>query len=143
MLDEKALRKQFDAGNVPAEKQDAVVGQLKRWLAMINMQSTINADGTSGSTTSVSDGKGGSRQQKETSRWKVVSIKGRNAAITLTGVTGRRAGKTRTIRITFLNDNLFRLDDDPALKDVPLQPPLFRRAKPTKSAKSNGDSRRR
>ena len=93
------------------------------------------ADGTAGSTTTTTDSKGNVTRRQTRSKWKIESVKGRTATVSITRLTGVNAGETRKVRLTFLSDDEYRLDDDPALKGLPFHPPRFRRAKPAKKKK--------
>lgn len=129
VVDRKKAEAMLKKQGVPADRLPMTIDFLKNILEKSQLTVTINADGTS-SSRSVNVGPNG-QKKVETSKetWKMVESKGRTAKIKLNRLENK---KERTIGVRFISDDAFELVDDPDLKKVPVNTPVFRRVKPKK-----------
>jgi hypothetical protein len=131
VVDEKEAEKMLTREKVPKDKIPAVIKQLRSTLERTKTTVHIKADGTSVAIATVPDPNGGKKPvlEREVEKWELTETKGRLASVKLTGTQGEKKGQSRIVKVTFLNDDAFRLDEDAELKNLPVKKPIFVRAK--------------
>ena len=123
-IDEKKAEILFGKQGATKEQIADLIKRAQTLLKTTSLTVEIKADGTSISVTRSSV-----QESKKHSKWKLVSAKGRRATLQITNEVKDGKPRVRRVKITVLDDDRFRLDDDLDLKDGAWKKPVFERVK--------------
>ena len=128
VVDREKLSKELKVTGASEKRIAETIGAVEKMLKDTKIRVLINPDGTSVSTVNSRDLAGKEEKDVENERWKILKSTGRSASIQFTRTTKGKES-SRTVKITFLSDDAFRLDEDPDLKSAPFKKPIFQRSK--------------
>ena len=123
---EDMLKKQGGGKTIPEDAMKKQKEFVKKMFSGMTMTLEIKADGTAVATTTQLnplDPDGKAKAKTEPSTWKIASTSGKSAELEVT-----EKGKTRTTKITFIDDDTIRIDDEEISK-APIKEPTLKRKK--------------